>query len=406
MKSISFIIPSRNNRHYLKWCYESIRKNSTVEHEICIADDASTDGTLEQVLDWMKRDKNIKLHVNKGPERLGLTILYDLLVNDYSTHDIVMFFHSDMYLCPHADEMIDKYLEPGKVVSLTRIEPPLHPEGPEKLVEDFGMEPEEFKEKKLLKYVEEFRKGVNGRDITTGIFAPWALYKKDFQEIGGHDVLFTPQSKEDSDIFNRMHLKGYEFIQTWRGFVYHMTSRGSRFNPMAGGAPGKDSPEWQHTTTKNMRNFIRKWGTTVQHDQHMKPIVSPKYNIGFVVENCDTHILKQLEPWCSDIYGDWVGHKGFGVNQYIEEEQPNTKYDLGSKIHSQHIEPINDVVVRFDCSLINSSNFQVIVNLSKILEDSGEIGTMKLEIFDLEIKSLNTYEKELIISNTVEGYLF
>ena len=63
-------------------------------------------------------------------------------------------------------------------------------------------------------------------------------------------------------------------------------------------------------------------------------------------------------------------------------------------------------MVRFDCSLINSSNFQVIVNLSKILEDSGEIGTMKLEIFDLEIKSLNTYEKELIISNTVEGYLF
>jgi hypothetical protein len=185
-----------------------------------------------------------------------------------------------------------------------------------------------------------------------------------------------------------------------------MTSRGSRFNPMAGGAPGKDSPEWQHTTTKNMRNFIRKWGTMVQHDQHMKPIVSPKYNIGFVVENCDTHILKQLEPWCSDIYGDWVGHKGFGVNQYIDEEQPNTKYNLGSKIHSQHIEPINDVVVRFDCSLINSSNFQVIVNLSKILEDSGEIGTMKLEIFDLEIKSLNTYEKELIISNTVEGYLF
>ncbi|MBT7556689.1 glycosyltransferase family 2 protein [Candidatus Woesearchaeota archaeon] len=405
MKLISFIIPSRNNIKFLKWCYESIRKNSSVEHEICIADDASTDGTLEQVLVWMKRDKNIKLHVNKGPERLGLTILYDKLVNEYATNDRVIFFHSDMYLCPNADEEIDKYLEKGKVVSLTRIEPPLHPEGPEKIVKDFGMEPEEFKEKKLLKYVDEHRQQVYHHP-TMGIFAPWAIMKEDFQSIGGHDVLFTPQSKEDSDIFNRMHLKGYEFIQTWRGFVYHMTSRGSRFNPMAGGAPGKDSPEWQHTTTKNMRNFIRKWGTMVQHDQHMKPIVSPKYNIGFVVENCDTHILKQLEPWCSDIYGDWVGHKGFGVNQYIEEEQPNTKYDLGSKIHSQHIEPINDVVVRFDCSLINSSNFQVLVNLSKILEDSGEIGTMNLEIFDLEIKSLNNYEKELIKTDNYQKWLY
>jgi glycosyltransferase involved in cell wall biosynthesis len=396
MKLISFVIPSRNNKKYLKWCYESIRKNSSVEHEICIADDASTDGTLEQVLVWMKRDKNIKLHVNKGPERLGLTILYDLLVNDYSTHDIVMFFHSDMYLCPHADEMIDKYLEPGKVVSLTRIEPPLHPEGPEKLVEDFGMEPGEFKEKKLLKYVEEFRKGVNKRDITNGIFAPWAIYKKDFQEIGGHDVLFTPQSKEDSDIFNRMHLKGYEFIQTWRGFVYHMTSRGSRFNPMAGGAPGKDSPEWIHTTTKNMRNFIRKWGTMVQHDEMMKPIVSPKYDIGFVIENCNTHMLKELEPWCSDIYGDWVGHKGYGVNGYIKEEQKNTLIDLSKKIHSDHIEPKNDIVVRFDANKLNVNNFQVIVKLSDILQESGEVGEMELEIFKFKIKSMKTYEKDLI----------
>ncbi len=403
MKLISFIIPSRNNIEYLKQAYESIRKNSSVEHEICVADDASTDGTSEWVLVMMKRDKNLKLHINKGPERLGLTILYDLLVNDYSTHDILMFFHSDMYLCPKADEEIERYLKPGKVVSLTRIEPPLHPSGPEKITKDFGIEPEELQQAKLLKFVNEYKPQ---QETTEGIFAPWAIHKKDFQSIGGHDTLFTPQSKEDSDIFNRMYLNGYEFIQTWYGFVYHMTSRGSRFNPMAGGAPGKDSPEWQHTTTKNMRNFIRKWGTTVQHDSHMKPIVSPKYNIGFVVENCDTHILKQLEPWCSDIYGDWVGHKGFGVNQYIEEEQPNTKYDLGSKIHSQHIEPINDVVVRFDCQLLNANNFQILVKLSEILQDSGEIGTMKLEIFELEIKSLNNYEKELIKTDNYQKWLY
>ena len=413
MKLISFIIPSRNNLKYLKQAYESIRKNSSVEHEICIADDASTDGTLEHVLVWMKRDKNIKLHVNKGPERLGHTILYDTLINEYATHDVVMIFHADMYLCPHADEAIDKYLEPGKVISLTRIEPPLHPDGPEKILIDFGIEPEEFKEKKLLKYVEEFRKGVNGRDITNGIFAPWAIYKKDFQSIGGHDPLYAPQSKEDSDIFNRMKLKGYEFIQTWRGFVYHMTSRGSRFKDGAMRNPagqvfmkGRESSEWLTQNLKSTRNFIRKWGHMVKHDRLLHPIIPPKYNVGFVVENCDTNILKELEPWCSDIYGDWVGHKGYGVNQYIEEEQLNTKYLLGSKIHSQHIEPVNDVVVRFDCQLLNANNFQIIVNLSEILQDSGEIGTMKLEIFELEIKSLNTYEKELIYSKHTEGYIF
>jgi len=43
MKLISFIIPSRNNLKYLKQAYNSIRKNTLYPHEICIADDASTD---------------------------------------------------------------------------------------------------------------------------------------------------------------------------------------------------------------------------------------------------------------------------------------------------------------------------------------------------------------------------
>jgi glycosyltransferase involved in cell wall biosynthesis len=413
MKLISFIIPSRNNLKYLKQAYESIRKNTLYPHEICIADDFSDDGTMEWVLVQMKRDKNIQFHRNHGPTRLGHTILYDTLINEYATHERVIIFHADMYLCPKADEEIDKHLEPGKVVSLTRIEPPLHPDGPEKILEDCGIEPEEFNEKKLLRFVEEFRKGENGRDITNGIFAPWAIFKKDFQKIGGHDPLYAPQSKEDSDIFNRFKLQGYEFIQTWRGFVYHMTSRGSRFKNGAMRNPagqvfmkGRESSEWLTQNVKSTRNFIRKWGHMVQHDRLLHPIIPPKYNVGFVVENCTTEMLKELEPWCSDIYGDWVGHKGFGVNQYIEDEQKNTKYLLGSKIHSQHIEPVNDVVVSFDCQLLNANNFQILVNLSSILQDSGEIGTMELEIFKLEIKSLNTYEKELIYSKHTEGYIF
>ena len=39
-----------------------------------------------------------------------------------------MIFHADMYLVSKADEEIDKLLRRGKVVSLTRIEPPLHPD--------------------------------------------------------------------------------------------------------------------------------------------------------------------------------------------------------------------------------------------------------------------------------------
>ena len=402
MKPISFILPSRNNLKYLKQAYESIRKNSSVEHEICIADDASTDGTMEQVLVWMKRDKNIQFHRNQGPERLGHTILYDTLINEYATHDVVMIFHADMYLCPNSDIEIEKHLEPGKVVSLTRIEPPLHPDGPEKIIEDFGIEPEEFRENNLLRWIKDERE--QGEDkITNGIFAPWAIYKKDFQKIGGHDPLYAPQSKEDSDIFNRFVLAGYELIQTWQGFVYHMTSRGSRFKDGALRNPagqvfmkGRESTEWLEQNTRSTRNFKRKWGHMVQHDELLKPIIPHKYNVGFIVENCTTELLKELEPWCSDIYGDWLGHKGYGVNTYIEEEQKNTQFNLSKKIHSSYMELNNDILVSFDCEQLNSNNFQVLVNLSDILTDSGEIGHMQYEIFTFHIHSMKTYEKDLI----------
>jgi len=401
MKKISFIQPSRNNLKYLKWSYESIRKNLDEGHEICWADDFSDDGTWEWMQEIAEKDKNVKIHRNEGPTRLGHTILYDTLV-DMATNDIIMIYHADMYACPYMDLEVLRKLTRGSVVSATRIEPPLHPDGPEKILKDFGIEPEEFNEKELLEFVEGDLEHSDEK-YTQGIFAPWAMYKDDFLAIGGHDPLYAPQSKEDSDIFNRFVLAGYETIQTWQGFVYHMTCRGSRFKDGAMRNPAgqvfmknRESSEWLAQNLRSTRNFIRKWGHMVKHDKYLKPIIPPKYDIGFVVEHCDSNMLKELEPWCSDIYGDWVGHKGFGVNKYIEEEQPNTKFKLSNKLHSHHTKPINDIVISFDAQKLTPQNFQIIVNISEMLADSGEIGDMEYDIFKFSIKSLKTYEKELI----------
>ena len=393
MKPLSFIIPSRNNITYLKWCYESIRKNQSVEHEICFADDASTDGTLEQILVWMKRDKNIKLHVNKGPEREGLTILYDKLVNEYATNDRVVFFHSDMYLCPNADKEIDRLLERGKVVSLTRIEPPLHPDGPEKIISPLGFEPEEFDEEKFDKDVELYTKS----EYTEGVFAPWALYKEDYFDVNGHDELFIPQSREDSDIFNRFYLNGYQFRQIWDGFVYHLTSRGSRFRD----GVGKDSEEWKYSNSRNMRNFIRKWGATPMHDAMMKPIVLPKYDIGLVVKNCSLELVSALEPWCSNIY-----HDIDDVKNYVEQEQPQTEYNLNNKILSINADVSNDVEVRFDAKDITNDNINFISQLPMILQEHNEVGSFAHDIFEVTINTLEHKTKELIKSKPLKSYGF
>ena len=396
MKPITFVIPSRNNLDLLKLCYKSI-KDLGNDHHVLVLNDASEDGTQE----WLDSldDNNLHVYTNPGPDRVGIVGMFDKGIEIAST-DVIFAFHADMVAGKKLDVNILQWLEKGKVVCATRIEPPLHPEGPEKVIVDCGVEPENFNNKKFQEKVTtlqiEHGTDYNFAKTTEGIFAPWCMYKEDYLAVGGHDELFAPQSREDSDLFNRFLLKGYDLIQSWESFVYHFTSRGSRYNKYAGGGVGKDSPEWQMTNQKNMRNFIRKWGTMVQHDEMMKPIVSPKYDIGFVVDNCSTELLTQLEPWCSDIYGDWVGHKGFGVNKYIEEEQKKTIIDLSKKIHSQHIEPKNDVVVKFDCNKLNNHYFQILVNLPKILKESGEVGEMELEIYKFKIKSLKTYERELI----------
>ena len=118
---ISLIQPSRNNLKYLKWSYAAIRKNQG-DHtvEICIADDASTDGTWEwcqQILN--EGDTHFKCIRNEGPNRLGHTILYDRLVNEVASHDICMIYHADMYLCPGALDAIESEIKEKTIVRLT-----------------------------------------------------------------------------------------------------------------------------------------------------------------------------------------------------------------------------------------------------------------------------------------------
>lgn len=144
---ISLIQPSRNNLKYLKWSYDSVRKNQgNHEVEVCIADDFSDkDNTWDWCQMMMRHDTNFKAIRNDGPARLGHTILYDRLVNEVATNDLCMIFHADMYLCPGALDAIEKHMYkrielnalqpstsiyeqiPKTIVSLTRIEPPLHP---------------------------------------------------------------------------------------------------------------------------------------------------------------------------------------------------------------------------------------------------------------------------------------
>lgn len=348
---ITFVIPSRDNLEFLKLAVASIKELGR-DHVMLVLDDASSDGTQE----WLEQLNNssVLVYRNPGPERRGIVSMFDKGIEMAPT-DIIVAFHADMVAGRDFDLHILKHLKEKTVVSGTRIEPPLHGEGPEKIIRDFGVEAELFNAQGFRRFVRELFIKYQHK-TSKGIFAPWCMYKADFLEIGGHDRLFAPQSREDSDLFNRLILNGFDVIQSWDALVYHFTSRGSRFNPKSGGKAGQDSPEWKYTNHKNERNFIRKWGHPVRHDRFLYPQFYKRFNKGIVLESCSMDVLHFVEPWFDTIYCKDESLKEI----YIKNEQPHTDMDLSLKFGTG--EPHNDIVV----SLKNCSKISQIKHLAEL----------------------------------------
>jgi glycosyltransferase involved in cell wall biosynthesis len=377
---ISFIIPSYNNLRHLKNVYASIQKHAPAA-EVILLDDGSTDGSWE----WILQQACVSF---RSEDRVGHTILYDKGI-DLATNDIVGILHADMIIGPLYIENMLKHLQPGKVVCATRIEPPLHPEGKEKIIMDFG---QDFDTLDIVAFEEFCQKtSFYNKDKTTkGMFAPWILYKKDFQAMGGHDPLFAPFPYEDSDIFQRWILAGYELIQSRDAFVYHLTCRGHRWTEQV----GRDDDYFKQVSEKAGRNYIRKWGSWIKNDEWQHPIILPKYNVALRVENCTDQLLHLLEPWCDRIYSDaeWM--------KYIVLEQTKTLMDLRKRCHSlTELDKYDydNVVVELDGKQFTQQDFDIIQNLSAILQDSGEIGTFTIGNLKITIVSMETYENDLVV---------
>jgi len=387
MEKITFCIPSKSNLRYLKTCIPSIRKNAyRKDHDIIVFVDSDEDGT-EEWLNEVKDKYNIQYYINPniGEKLYGIGRAYDFCIEKSNT-GIFMIFHADMMLGKDADLFAFEELQPKHVVCSTRIEPPLHPNGGEKIIRDFGMYPEDFNEKAFNKFVEDNKYETK---TTEGIFAPWMMYKEEFLAIGGHDPIMH-SCREDSDVFNRMSLAGFKFIQPWCSLVYHLTGRG------AGSFDGdeKRHNKWKQDMNNSTREFIRKWGSNVNHTPLMKPIVSPKYDIGFIVKNCNSNLLEILEPWCSNIYieDDMEVIK----SHYIDKEQKNTEYILNYKIKPYDNEKQNEILVRLDRASFHQQDFQIIQQLSEIIKDSGEVGSFQVGNLFIDIIQMNEYQNTLI----------
>ena len=379
---VTLIIPGYNNLRHLKNCYASIKKHAK-DTKLVLLDDGSTDGTI----DWINalEDSNIT-SVYRSKDRIGHTILYDKGI-DLAETKLVGILHCDMIIGPNYIENMVKHLKPNTVVAGTRIEPPLHPPGNEKIIQNFGLD---FDDLDITGF-EEFclkQQEINKDEISKGMFAPWIIYKEDFLAMGGHDHVFAPFPYEDSDIFERWILSGYKLIQSRDAFVYHLTCRGHRFTEQI----GKDDEYFKKASQRAAREYLRKWGSWIQNDEFQHPIIKPKYNMGFSVKNCSLQAMAFLEPMCSNIY---VEDQSV-ISDYFKYEQPNTHFDLKQRVALITADKDNDIVIEFDFKELKQEDMMIVQQLPSIIKESGRIGDMELGAFKLRIFSMKSQEKDMI----------
>ena len=359
MQNISIIIPSHNNLRHLKNAYESIRKHAP-EAEIILYDDASTDGTWE----WMKEmwEGCDKLRIFRSEERIGHTVLYDKGIKQ-AMHKVVGIMHADMIMGPNYVKNVLKHLKPKTVVCGTRIEPPLHPPGPEKIIQNFGLDFDSLNVLGFELYCEELQ--VEFKDqVTKGMFAPWILYKEDFEAIGGHDWGFAPFPYEDSDIFQRWLLNGYTLIQSRDAFVYHLTCRGHRWTEEI----GKNDDYFAQAEAKARRYYIKKWGSWIRNDKHQHPILLPVYKKCAIIDN---YSPSELDDWFTAI-------------------NPEDTKEF-------------DVIVKFDFNSLTYDDMNIFTSLNEIVQQTDETGEFEVGNLQIIIQSIEDRSKNLIYINNEEN---
>jgi glycosyltransferase involved in cell wall biosynthesis len=101
---VSVLIPVYNNVKYLGECLDSVLAQDFTDMEILIADDGSTDGTLQIIMEYATRDARIRWWQN--PKNLGFVGNHNYCLQQ-ARGEYVKFVHAD-----------DKFLSPSAIRKL------------------------------------------------------------------------------------------------------------------------------------------------------------------------------------------------------------------------------------------------------------------------------------------------
>ncbi|WP_026364374.1 glycosyltransferase family 2 protein [Brachyspira innocens] len=103
MIKVSVIVPIFNVEKYLKKCLDSVINQTLKDIEIICINDCSTDGSKDIVLEYIQKDKRIKLISNEKNSGIGITRNEGI---NTSVGEYISFIDSDDYIsCNYLEEL-------------------------------------------------------------------------------------------------------------------------------------------------------------------------------------------------------------------------------------------------------------------------------------------------------------
>lgn len=364
--NITFVMAVLNKLDLTKQAYNRIREIYP-EVPLVISSGGSSDGTKEWLLEVSDQDDYLTIF--HDDERLTFSETYNMGINLVDTEKLVLI-HNDMVIGRYFLENIEELLTENMILSYTTIEPPIFAghSRPGKMIYDLGSGFHDFDYEKFEYYTEYYK---NNKKLYNGAVFFMSGYKKVFEDIGGFDgFTFVPAFCEDDDFLIRAKLKGYDLKTTECAITYHFVSQTSRF----GDDYRKDRMKIEMSSN---RNFVRKWGIPINAFNELRYWDEPNFTyktftMGLTTSNKD--ILLHVEPFFDKIKMEVL------PDDYIENEQKNTRYDIRSKFT---LTETVDVMI-YETSPFDYNDFEVLkkLRLSIPYYEPGEyqIGNMLIEI--------------------------
>jgi len=344
MQSITFITNlAKNTLEYAKLLLHSLKTNlDDTTHQILVFIDSDNENLLEYLLSIKSEFHDLTIIKNNLNVPLGNPLNQNILTS-YAKYDLISYLQSDMIVGPHYDTEILKYAKKGRILSSTRVEPPLHGNSPVTITKNLGLRPSEFSFSDWNSFAQSAKKD----DVVNFFFSPITYYKEDWATLGGYDTMFR-RARDDSDLVQRCLHAGIEILQTFSANVYHFTCVSSR---------GKDwfdnnnTEAQQRVFTQNqadnieIRRFVRKWGNFNHGDSKLH-----KLDIDLVVKNCNNlQSVYNIEPFFNKVWVETEEHKKELLTLYASQHDPAnilwgfTDDDWAKYKHLYHVENVERI---------------------------------------------------------------